>query len=455
MPAIINEFKLFFSSIKLTIVLLIVIAVASVIGTLIPQQDAAHEFLHGRAAWVVYVFNVLQLGNIFRSVWFTFLLGLLSLNLVVCSWNRLPAAWKLFTRKCSPGRGNIFHAAGFEWSHTSPARLPEETKRIEALMKKSYRRVSATQTADGTIICGDKGAISYLGAYIIHAGVLVIILGALVGIFFGFKGFANIMEGDSVQAAQLLSGKGVKQLGFAVRCDKFTVEFYETGQPKMFRSDLTFSKGNQVLKKGALMVNHPIEIEGIRFYQSSYGSIADKAQIRVLKNDRDLAHASLTENGQLELPDKAGHIKLLRLETNLMELGPAVKLQAKIGDQIKELWVFQDIEEIKRTNPGILQKAPAFDPDITSPYRLILEKLDEKYYTGIQVNYDPGAPLVGIGALLMIYGLIVAFFYPHRQFFVRLQGENNATVITLAGKTNKDQGILKREMIKLMAAIKT
>lgn len=455
MHAILNEFRLFFSSIKLAIVLLMVIALASVIGTLIPQQEAAQEFLHGRASWVVSAFNFFQLGNIFRSAWFIGLLGLLSLNLVVCSWTRLPAAWKLFSRSRTPGQIDVFRNANPEMIARSPAPLPAEKKRIEALMKRRYRRVSATETDEGTIICGEKGAISYLGAYIIHAGVIVIILGALAGIFFGFKGFVNIMEGESVHMAQLLGGKGVKHLGFAVRCDKFTVLFYKTGQPRLFRSDVTFSKGNQVLKKAALMVNHPVEIEGIRFYQSSYGSIPETAQIKVLKNDRNLAHAGIPQNGQMELPDRAGYIKVLRMETNLMELGPAVKLQAKIGDQVKELWVFQYIEEIKRSNPGILKMAPAFDPDIALPYRLILEKLDEKYYTGLQVNSDPGAPLVGIGALLIVYGLIVAFFYPHRQFFVQLQGDDSDTVITLVGKTNKDPVILKREMMKLMAAIKT
>ncbi|MDI6727084.1 MAG: cytochrome c biogenesis protein ResB, partial [Smithellaceae bacterium] len=253
----INALWQYFSSIKLAIVLLTIITMASIIGTLIPQQDAAREFLQGRSALVVSVFNFLQLGNLFRSAWFITLLGVFSLNLIVCSWNRFPAAWKLFRRKFSPGRGDAFRDSPPEWRHQSKGSLPAEIKRVEALMKKKFRRVGSVESGEGIIIHGEKGALSYLGAYIIHAGILVIIVGALLGIFFGFKGYVNIMEGESVQVAQLISGKGVQPLGFTARCDKFIVEFYETKQPKLFRSDMTFTRGDQVLAKGALMVNHP------------------------------------------------------------------------------------------------------------------------------------------------------------------------------------------------------
>jgi len=450
-----NALWQYFSSIKLALVLLTIITVASIIGTLIPQQDAAGEFLQGRSALTVAIFQFLQLGNLFRSVWFISLLGVFSLNLIVCSWNRFPAAWKLFRREFKPGRGDLFRDSPPEWRHQSKAPLTAEIKRVEALMKKKYRRVGSLESAEGTIIHGEKGAISYLGAYIIHAGILVIIMGALLGIFFGFKGFVNIMEGESVQVAQLISGKGVQPLGFTARCDKFTVEFYETGQPKLFRSDMTFTRGDQVLAKGALRVNHPMELEGIRFYQSSYGSVPEAVHLRIYKDNKEIGSARAPADGQVDLPEQGVMVKILRIEPNLMEMGPAVKVQAKIGGEVKELWIFQYLEEIKKSNPGILTMAPTLNPDMALPYRIVLEKLEERYYTGLQVNRDPGAPLVGIGALLMIYGLILAFFYPHRQYLVRLKGEKNGTAITLAGKTNKDTVILERELIKLMAAIKS
>ncbi len=451
----VNALWQYFSSIKLAIILIAIITVASIIGTLLPQQDAAGEFLRDRSAWFVSLFNFLQLGNLFRSVWFTALLGLFSLNLIVCSWNRFPAAWKLFRRPFQPGRGDLFRDSPPAWRHYSQASLPAEVKRIEALMKRKYRRVAVRETGGGTLVHGEKGALSYLGAYIIHGGILVIIAGALAGIFFGFKGYVNIMEGESVQVAQLISGRGVQPLGFTARCDKFIVEFYETGQPKLFRSDMTFTKGDKVLAQGALRVNHPMELEGIRFYQSSYGSIPEAAQLIVYKGDSEIARIRVPADGQAVPLGKAGSVKALRMEANLMEMGPAVKVQATLDGQVKDLWIFQYLEEIRKHNPGILAMAPALNPDIALPYRFVLEKLEERYYTGLQVNRDPGAPLVGIGALLMLHGLMLTFFYPHRLYLVRLAAENNGTSITLAGKTNKDPVVLKRDIIKLMAAIKS
>jgi cytochrome c biogenesis protein len=94
----------FLSSLKLTITLLIIIAVASILGTIIPQQYEGGESFRHLGPGLVKVFNSLQLFDMYHSVWFIILMGLLSLNLIVCSLNRLPASWKLFSNIPSSDR---------------------------------------------------------------------------------------------------------------------------------------------------------------------------------------------------------------------------------------------------------------------------------------------------------------------------------------------------------------
>lgn len=76
------------------------------------------------------------------------------------------------------------------------------------------------------------------------------------------------MEGDTVDTVNLRKNKQPIQLDFSIRCEKFTVDFYDNGTPKQFRSDLSFLAGGKVLENGSLLVNHPITFKGITFYQS-------------------------------------------------------------------------------------------------------------------------------------------------------------------------------------------
>ena len=88
----------FFSSVKLTIVLLIILAVASIVGTLIPQmpQREIVDFARGLSPGLRKLFFFLDLFDLYHAPWFRMLLGCLTLNLVVCSLDRFPKTWKRF-----------------------------------------------------------------------------------------------------------------------------------------------------------------------------------------------------------------------------------------------------------------------------------------------------------------------------------------------------------------------
>ena len=76
-----------------------------------------------------------------------------------------------------------------------------------------------------------------------HAALLFILAGGLIGKFWGIDGSLPLMQGETAQSFQV--GETEKPLGFQVRLDRFQVQFYEEGGiPKEFRSDLTFTKGS-------------------------------------------------------------------------------------------------------------------------------------------------------------------------------------------------------------------
>ena len=80
---------------KLTVVLLLSIAGTSILGTIVPQNEDPAAYLRAYGEFVYRLFDVLGIFDMYHSWWFHFLLLLLTINIVVCSIDRISATWKI------------------------------------------------------------------------------------------------------------------------------------------------------------------------------------------------------------------------------------------------------------------------------------------------------------------------------------------------------------------------
>jgi cytochrome c biogenesis protein len=440
----------FFSSVKLTLVLLIILAIASLLGTLIPQQEGAVEFARGLSPGVFQVFSSLNLFDMYHSSWFRIIIGLLALNLIVCSINRLPATLKLFQAPPKADRSKPFENLPAERHFSTKGETDEVGHRVANFLKKQYKRVEAKDTPKGNFYYGEKGRYAYFGVYLVHLSVLVILIGGIVGSLFGFEAYVNIAEGDTVDTVALRQKMTPKKLGFSVHCEKFIVAFYENGAPKEYRSDLKFLSGGKVLQQGSLLVNHPITFNGITFYQSSYGTIPGKVRLKISKteNDPETLVVEVEQGKPVPLPGGRAQFQVLEVDDNLKGMmGPAAMISVKPeqGDEMK-FWVFQHVEMLRKRFPEVMFKAPILNPSSYEPYTFFLEKLENRYYTGLQVARDPGVSLVWLGCFVMVGGFLVTFFTSHRRVWVRVSKSKGKTRISVAGRASKNPVGMEREL---------
>ena len=145
--------------------------------------------------------------------------------------------------------------------------------RAEKIFNKFFKtkRKIVKNIDDERYIFGDKGRLSYLGVYIVHMGVLFILIGAIVGSFFGFKAFVNIKEGSETNTVYLTKTGEKKRLDFSIFCKSFSLSFYEkNGVPKEYKSELILKKNGKTLLEKAIIVNSPLRYKGINIFQSSY-----------------------------------------------------------------------------------------------------------------------------------------------------------------------------------------
>jgi cytochrome c biogenesis protein len=238
------------------------------------------------------------------------------------------------------------------------------------------------------------------------------------------------------------------------KCDKFIADFYENGAPKTYRSDLSFIKNGKVAHQGSLLVNHPITFEGLRFYQSSYSTSPEiKAIITYTISHKKSREIVLAAGDTLDLPESKAKAVVLRVEENIMELGPAVKLRITSPQKDVQFWVFKNIDEIKTANPGLLSQVPIFNPGLFRPLVFSLNRIEQQYYTGLRVVSDPGVLLVAVGGALMVAGLLIVFFWSHQRFWVRMEQEGAKIRISVAGRSNRNSAILQRQIDNLCKRI--
>jgi len=439
----------FFSSVRLTIALLIIIALAAIVGTVVPQQDTAREAFQKLPPALAGVLKILQLSDLYHSAWFLLLMALLTVNLVVCSLNRLPSSLRLYRRKPDPARAGLYEDLSPDRILVAGGSPEDETGKMERVLGKSFGSAERKQTDQATYLWGHRGAWSYFGVYVIHAGVLVIILGAVIGSILGFDGNVNIPEGGSADRIELRGGKGAMDLGFSVTCDKFSVEFYDSGMPKLYQSDLSFLRDGQIQARGSLMVNHPLEFNGISFYQSSYGAVPGEAVLKITKKGEQLVRRA-HQGERFEIDGGKAQVEILRIEGNLMRMGPAVKVGITAGDRAVSFWVFKFIDAIEEQNPMISKQVPQFNPGLYKPYLFELEGVESSYYTGLKVTRDPGVPIVGAGAFLLVAGFLLTFFSSHQQVYVRVDRRHGKTRVSIAGRCNRDPVKLDRAIDKLI-----
>lgn len=435
-----NSLWSFFSSVKLTLVLLLLMVVLFIVATLIPQQNVSPGF-----AW---------LADIYHSKVFYVLIGLFSLNLIICSMNRLPLTIKQYKASSFPVPSGLLENLPPDRTIITDKKMEDVSRAVESSLASKSISAKRTDAEQDRLYFFEWGRFSLFGVYIVHLGVLIIIAGALIGLIFGFEAGVNLAERDESSIVELAKGKGTQELDFSVRCDKFSLELYETGAPKTYKSDLSFIKNGQVVHQGSVLVNHPVTFEGLRFYQSSYGvSENTKALLRYRNAGGESKETLVAQGSTFDLPAQKAKATVLRVEENMMQFGPAVKLSIETEKGNVQFWIFQHIKEIAEVNPGLFSAVPLFNPALFKPLVFSLQRIERQYYTGLLVVRDPGVSFVLAGGLMLVAGMMIIFFFSHRRVWILAQQEQETIKISVAGRSNRYNEALQGQIDDLCKRI--
>jgi len=437
-----NQLWKTFASVKLTIVLLLTLAATSIIGTLIPQNETPVAYVQAFGEFLYRLFALLGLFDMYHSWWFRALILLLVGNIVICSIDRLQATWKiLFVRN---PRFNIarYRQLKNKVDYKDDADADQLKTHYEPVISRSFRYHRLEDTDDGFAIYGESGRWTRLGVYVVHSSVVLLLIGGLIGSIFGFDGFVNIPEGESVRSIQLTNSNQKMPLGFEIRCDDFNVEFYDSGTPKEFRSRLTILKQGEAVVQKDIIVNDPLRYEGISFYQSSYGNMTpNEVLLNFTSQATGKIHSQRAAIGApIVIPENLGTFVLKKYTQQANFRGQ------NIGEAFMGILTPPNSSPVEVTLP---LRFPRFDRMRKGEVVIAIADFLPRYYTGLQVSRDPGVWVVYIGFMMMIIGIYITFFMSHQQICVAVVGKGTKSEVMVAGTSNKNKMGMQKKVTRL------
>lgn len=424
----------FFASVKLALFTLFILALTSVIGTIIPQKESPQWYIDKYGESLATLFQVLSITpDMYTSVWFLFLLGVLATNLIVCSIDRFPGVWRqIKADNLQTPIARLDKMAPQQRWH-SPQSSPALAATVRSALSSHGWKTQEQTTEKSILLFAQKGAMTRTGVYIVHTSILIIFIGAIIGAFFGFKG--NIMLPETRTTEKIYTSDGLFQigLGFEIRCDRFAIEFYDNGMPKSYRSQLSILEQGKVVKEKEIVVNDPLTYKGITFYQSSFQPYQE-FQVTITNKKTGQSETAIIPYQQQRSSEKSG-----------LRFG-IINSEAR-GESVTRVkfWFFDNHGE-----PSLFWLDNNGQSTVERQEGTYTVAVKQMYATGLQVAKDPGVWIVYLGCALLLSGLFIAFFMSHRRIWVLIrEDKDNSSTILMTGNANKNKGGFEKTFQKL------
>ncbi len=492
------------ASLKSAILLITVLTLLSVVGTLIPQNAEAVEYIQ-RFPAIGHMLLALGFDDIFRSTVFQAGLWLLAISTAVCIYVR----WKSVYRRLI---GRLVHVSEKELAALPCAKnldfsLSEDCLRLFPHCKEGE--------AGNSIYFKSSGKISLWGGLILHIGFLAILAGGLVGMFYGVETAIRGKKGESVVIAPLqavraardadrisrtarnirslapqdprldgmrqeverlheIYAKGMASPAFKIFFENLWVENYENAAGevkgiKSWNSLVRFVEGDTRSEPIRVKVNQPVSFRDFTFYQASWNNVYHRIKVQV----------SLIEGTEAGLANFMAIPASFPLELELT-LGEPVKptwstVEFTMHDFLPDFRVmdgrFVSVSH-QLNNPAarivaydtegqVRGRAWAFPNDrimqpghvSNMPFLFTFVAAEPEFESGMQMAYDPGKPVVWLGCLMFTIGMILIFYVPYREEWLIVYADGKARLVLSGNRPpqvlNPELERVERELLKI------
>jgi cytochrome c biogenesis protein len=424
------------ADLRLAIVLLLAIALFSISGTVIEQGETLefyranypeHPALFGFLSWKVIL--TLGLDHVYRTWWFLTLLIFFGSSLTACTFTRqfptLKAAqkWQFYNQ-----------ARQFEKLALSTELATGSLEQLSTLLTQKRYRIFQ----NGNSLYARKGMIGRIGPIIVHASMLIILLGSIWGAMTGFAAQEMVPSGETFRVQHIFDAGpwAAAQVpkDWSVKVNRFWIDYTPNGTIDQFYSDLAIlDQAGKEVDRQTIHVNQPLRYQGVTFYQADWAIAA----IRIRLNNSpvlQLPMAPLETNGK-------GRIWGTWIPTKT-DLSEGVSVIAK--DLQGTVLIYDtDGQLISTVRQGMSTQV--------NGVKLWIDEVVGS--TGLQIKADPGIPMVYAGFGLLMLSVLMSYV-SHSQIWALQEKGSEASPeelrLMVGGRTNRAQVAFEREMIEIL-----
>ncbi len=247
------------------------------------------------------------------------------------------------------------------------------------------------------------GQVRQWGLLILHFGIILILLGGIINASAGHSETVSIGEGQTAAVAENEAGQTISLL-----LQEFKIERYENDVPSQFYSKVILLKDGASEIQEVISVNHPLEYQGLKIYQQSYGN---RVEAVVQAKERSKAH-TVYEGDMLEIPGSDWRVKVFKY---VPDFDPGHGMESKSMKPNNPRIIYSVYRRDVLAGVGAAAFGEEIQIDDTST--IIFKGLQP--YSVFKVKDDPGLPYAAAGGILFMVGVTLA----EVNIFRRKQGE--------------------------------
>ncbi|MFL6251529.1 MAG: cytochrome c biogenesis protein ResB [Actinomycetes bacterium] len=489
-----------YRSMRTALVLLVVLAAASILGSLFPQEGISPQRVDqyfGDHPALAPVLDRLGLFDVFGSAWYMAIYLALLGALVACLVPRTRALVRVLRSR--PPRGGDLARYRTRAAFDTPASPDQAMATARRVLRRSRYRLAEHPEGSGEPqwgaqvgrgeLAGEKGYLREAASMLFHVALLVLLVGLAYGKAYGYRGQAAIVEGETWANARVgydsfSPGRffGPERLApFQLRLDDFTNSFYANNTPRAFVSRLTaLDLDGHELRSQRVAPNRPMTVDGVRVFQSDYGyvpvvRVQDRTGKELLAPQEVLTlrdPASEVSNGAVKVTRSTPQVGLQMVLFTGLRTGPDCPPgmdfcnDPRLSRPVLVVLAYQgDLQADRAQSVFSLDHSrlrPLGDrPLLLPPGRsgrlangMVVSFTGLKQYSVLTLARDPGVPVVAVGAALLLCGLIPSLYVSRRRVWVRaVPAGPGTTRVELAGLALQGKPAFEGELARLAAQV--
>jgi cytochrome c biogenesis protein len=353
------------------------------------------------------VLQVTGMFDVFNSTPYRLLLGLITIQVCVCTLNRFPAIWRNVSSIPFQRRSSYYQSA----EQHARADVAADAEAVVAALRDGWSRLGYRVVVEGgRHVYADRYRWARMATFVNHLGLIMILAGGATTGLFGERNDGFVIPAGGTRALGLGTG-------YRVYLDSFTEEYYLNGGAKDYRSEVVVYAGDREVQRATVRVNEPLVVGPVKIHQAYFGSsivmqVRKGGQI-IYRDSVPLAYTALPYGfrpvGFFRLPSEGISIDLVAPES----AGDEAVRAGQVG-----LFAFP-LGADATADPlfgGLLtQRQPQSWGGLEFTF------LRESQFSGFQAVRDPGAPIFFLAAGLMLAGILIVFYFPHRKLWALIQ----------------------------------